>query len=57
LIAAQAGIGLMMATAGATFQTSRVFVGLVIIAATGVAITFAFSQVEKRFQSWKPNPT
>jgi ABC-type nitrate/sulfonate/bicarbonate transport system permease component len=57
LIAAQAGIGLMMATAGATFQTSRVFVGLVIIAITGVVITFAFSQVEKRFQSWKPNPT
>ena len=45
LIAAQAGIGLMMATAGVTFQTSRVFVGLVIIGATGVAITFAFSQI------------
>jgi ABC-type nitrate/sulfonate/bicarbonate transport system permease component len=57
LIAAQAGVGLMMATAGATFQTSRVFVGLVIIAATGVLITYGFSQIEKRFQSWKPNPT
>lgn len=57
LVAAQAGIGLMMATAGATFQTSRVFVGLVIIAVTGVLITFGFSQIEKRFQSWKPNPT
>jgi NitT/TauT family transport system permease protein len=57
LVAAQAGIGLMMATAGATFQTSRVFVGLVIIAVTGVLITYGFSQVEKRFQSWKPNPT
>jgi NitT/TauT family transport system permease protein len=57
LIAAQAGIGLMMATAGATFQTSRVFVGLVIIAVTGVLITYGFSQIEKRFQSWKPNPT
>ena len=34
-----------------------VFAGLVIIAITGVVITFAFSQVEKRFQSWKPNPT
>jgi NitT/TauT family transport system permease protein len=57
LVAAQAGIGLMMATAGATFQTSRVFVGLVIIAVTGVLITYGFSQIEKRFQSWKPNPT
>jgi NitT/TauT family transport system permease protein len=57
LVAAQAGIGLMMATAGATFQTSRVFVGLVIIAVTGVLITWGFAQVEKRFQSWKPTPT
>jgi NitT/TauT family transport system permease protein len=57
LIAAQAGVGLMMATAGATFQTARVFVGLVIIATTGVLITYAFAQIEKRFQSWKPNPT
>ncbi len=57
LVAAQAGIGLMMATAGATFQTSRVFVGLVIIAATGVLITYGFSRIERRFQSWKPTPT
>ena len=57
LIAAQAGVGLMMATAGATFQTSRVFVGLVIIAVTGVLITWVFARFERRFQSWKPNPT
>jgi NitT/TauT family transport system permease protein len=57
LIAAQAGVGLMMATAGATFQTARVFVGILIIAITGVAITGVFSRVERRFQSWKPNPT
>ena len=57
LIAAQAGIGLMMATAGATFQTSKVFVGLVIIAGTGVLITYLFARIEKRFQSWKTNPT
>jgi NitT/TauT family transport system permease protein len=57
LIAAQAGIGLMMATAGATFQTARVFVGILIIAITGVFITAVFSRFERRFQSWKPNPT
>ena len=57
LVAASAGIGLMMATAGATFQTSKVFVGLVIIACTGVLITNLFSRLERRFQSWKPNPT
>src|SRR5438309_10433537 len=51
LVAAQAGVGLMMATAGATFQTSKVFVGLVIIATTGVIITNIFSRMEKRFQN------
>ena len=57
LVAAQAGIGLMMATAGATFQTSKVFVGLVIIAVTGVLITNVFARIERRYQNWKPNPT
>jgi NitT/TauT family transport system permease protein len=57
LIAAQAGIGLMMATAGATFQTSKVFVGLVIIATAGLLITNVFARIERRFQNWKANPT
>src|SRR5438105_7211850 len=39
LVAAQAGLGLMMATAGATFQTSKVFVGLVIISTAGILFT------------------
>jgi NitT/TauT family transport system permease protein len=57
LVAAQAGVGLMMATAGATFQTSKVFVGLVIVAITGVVMTSIIGRIEQRFQSWKPNPT
>lgn len=57
LVAAQLGVGLMMATAGATFQTSKVFVGLVIFATTGVVMTNILSRIEQRFQSWKPNPT
>jgi ABC-type nitrate/sulfonate/bicarbonate transport system permease component len=57
LVAAQAGVGLMMATAGATFQTSKVFVGLVIVATTGVVLTYILSRIEQRFQSWKPNPS
>jgi len=56
LIAAQAGVGLMMATAGATFQTSKVFVGIVIIAGAGVLITNVFARIERRYQSWKPTP-
>jgi NitT/TauT family transport system permease protein len=57
LVAAQAGVGLMMATAGDTFQTARVFVGLVIIATTGMLITYGISRIERRFQSWRPTPT
>src|ERR687887_490092 len=57
LVAAQAGVGLMMATAGATFQTSKVFVGLVIVATAGMVMTNILSRIEQRFQSWKPNPT
>jgi NitT/TauT family transport system permease protein len=55
LIAAQAGIGLMMANAGATYQTSRVFVGVFILAFAGLALTYILQLLERRFQSWKPS--
>ena len=55
LVAAQAGLGLMMATAGATFQTSKVFAGVIIFAAAGMILNYAIIRVEQRFQSWKPN--
>lgn len=57
LVAAQAGVGMMIGTAGATFQTSKVFVGLVIFATAGVIMTYALSRIEQRFQSWKPSTT
>lgn len=55
LIAAQAGLGLMMATAGATFQTSKVFAGVIIFAVAGMIFNYALLRVESRFQSWKPS--
>jgi NitT/TauT family transport system permease protein len=54
LVAAQAGIGLMMATAGATFQTSKVFAGLVLVSSAGLALTYLLLIVERRFQGWRP---
>jgi ABC-type nitrate/sulfonate/bicarbonate transport system permease component len=54
LVAAQAGVGLMMARAGATFQTSKVFAGLIIVASTGIVITGLLQRIERRFQAWKP---
>ena len=53
LVAATAGVGLMMATAGQTFQTTKVFVGLVIIAGFGVLLNALLLRLELRFQSWK----
>ena len=53
LVAAQAGVGLMMAQAGQTFQTSKVFVGLILVAGAGVLLTVVLQRIEQRFQSWR----
>ncbi len=54
LYAATAGIGYEIAVAGQTFQTDRVFVGIVIIATAAVLMMWALRQFELRFESWKP---
>jgi ABC-type nitrate/sulfonate/bicarbonate transport system permease component len=55
LVAAQAGLGLMMATAGSTFQMSKVFAGVFIFAVAGMIFNYAILRLEKRFQSWRPD--
>jgi len=55
LIAAQHGVGYMMATAGATFQTPKVFVGLIIFSTTGMCLTYLLRAIENRFQAWRPS--
>lgn len=55
LVAAQAGLGLMMAKAGATFQTAKVFAGLIIVAGAGILTNSILQHIERRFQAWKPN--
>jgi NitT/TauT family transport system permease protein len=52
---ASAGIGFMMQTAGATFQTDKVMVGIVIIAAAGMGMTQLLKAVERRFDRWRPD--
>ena len=54
LYAATAGIGFMITVAGATFQTDKVFVGVLIFALTGMIGTEAITRVEKRFNRWRP---
>jgi len=54
LYAATAGIGFMITVAGATFQTDKVFVGVLIFAITGMALTEVIDRYEHRFDKWRP---
>lgn len=54
LYAATAGIGFMITVAGATFQTDKVFVGILIFAITGVVSMELLTKLESRFDKWRP---
>lgn len=54
LVASTAGIGHMMAMASAPFQTDKVFVGVMILAATGYGLTELLSRTEAHFERWRP---
>src|SRR5918996_2512874 len=54
LYAATAGIGFMITVAGATFQTDKVFVGVLIFALTGMIGMELLTRVEARFDKWRP---
>jgi NitT/TauT family transport system permease protein len=54
LYAATAGIGFMITVAGATFQTDKVFVGVLIFALTGMIGMEMLTRVERRFNKWRP---
>jgi ABC-type nitrate/sulfonate/bicarbonate transport system permease component len=54
LYAATAGIGFMITVAGATFQTDKVFVGVLIFAITGMLLTDVIDRIEHRFDKWRP---
>ncbi len=54
LYAATAGIGFMITVAGATFQTDKVFVGVLIFAISGMVLTDLLDRIERRFDKWRP---
>ena len=54
LYAATAGVGFMITVAGATFQTDKVFVGIVILALFGVFCVELLTRLERRFETWRP---
>ncbi len=54
LYAATAGVGFMITVAGATFQTDKVFVGVLIFAISGMVLTDRIDRIERRFDKWRP---
>ena len=54
LYAATAGIGFMITVAGATFQTDKVFVGVLVFAISGMIAMEMLSRLEERFSKWRP---
>jgi len=54
MVASTGGIGHMMSVAGSTFQTDKVFVGIILIASFGYAITSLLNRLERRFNCWRP---
>jgi NitT/TauT family transport system permease protein len=54
LYAATAGIGYEIAVAGETFQTDRVFVGIVILATAAIFMMWCLRRLELRYERWRP---
>ena len=54
LYAATAGIGFMITVAGATFQTDKVFVGVLVFAISGMVAMELLTKLEARFDKWRP---
>jgi len=52
LFAANAGIGYLIFQAGSTYDTSMIFVGVVILASAGVAMNSLLRSVEYRLAPW-----
>jgi NitT/TauT family transport system permease protein len=54
MYAATAGIGFMITVAGATFQTDKVFVGVMIFSFSGLIAMDFLSRIERRMDRWRP---
>jgi NitT/TauT family transport system permease protein len=54
IYASAAGIGYLINVSGASFQTDRVFVGILMIAVVGLLLTWAIHVLERRVDKWRP---
>lgn len=48
------GIGFMVAYGGSNLQTDTLFLGVAIIAVSGIVLTWLAERLEKRFSRWRP---
>jgi NitT/TauT family transport system permease protein len=54
MFGATQGLGYLISVAGARFQTDKVMVGIIIIAAAGLVMTWILRRIERRFERWRP---
>lgn len=54
IYASTAGVGYLINVSGASFQTDRVFVGILMIAVVGLLLTWAIYFMERRVEVWRP---
>lgn len=52
-ISANEGLGFFISISGTTLQTSRVFVGIILLATFGVILNEVLGRVERRFDAWR----
>lgn len=50
------GIGYMIQYAGATFQTDKVFAGVLVVAITGITLDFTLERLGRHFDKWRGEP-
>ena len=48
------GVGYMVSYGGTTFHTDTVFVGVLIVAFSGIVLTALAEALERRFSRWRP---
>ncbi len=48
-----AGIGYMIQYAGSTFQTDKVFAGVLVVAVTGITLDFTLDRLGRHFDRWR----
>lgn len=52
-ISSSEGLGFLISISGTTFQTARVFVGIILLATFGIVLNEVLGRIERRFEAWR----